>query len=217
MAIPLEARSKPAGAGCPWPAEVMEAQPLSRTRGRSRGRYWKQVCCPAGRWEPLGRKPLKEIYVRLSSPLSPETNYTPVLPRSGGPARLCPLQAPAGCPSTAGASGREKKMGSAVESGPAPLAAPNSSPWESGGRIPQHLGCHPSPAAPWQPHAASEWGARRGDKATPQQQRFPRGLLLHKCEFQNRHLGSSCWELTPSLPLGSCARGVGAWLESGHP
>lgn len=167
MAIPLEARSKPAGAGCPWPAEVMEAQPLSRTRGRSRGRYWKQVCCPAGRWEPLGRKPLKEIYVRLSSPLSPETNYTPVLPRSGGPARLCPLQAPAGCPSTAGASGREKKMGSAVESGPAPLAAPNSSPWESGGRIPQHLGCHPSPAAPWQPHAASEWGARRGGQSHP--------------------------------------------------
>lgn len=170
IAIPLEARAKPAGAGCPRPAEVMEAQPFSCPRGRSRSRYWKQVCCPAGRWEPLGRKPLKEIYVRLSSPLSPETNYTPVLPRSGGPARLRPPRVLRDVPARWGRA--VGKTGSAVESRPAPR------------RPPIHLAGSPAggsrstwAATPLQPPLGSRTlapsGERGGTKPPPSSSAFP--------------------------------------------
>lgn len=52
---------------------------------------------PCQRWEQLQREPLRKIYVHLSSPLSPETNYATVLPHLRGTHAVLPSPPAVGC------------------------------------------------------------------------------------------------------------------------
>lgn len=52
---------------------------------------------PCQRWEQLRRKPVQKIYVHLSSPLSPETNYATVLPHLRGTHADPPSPPAVGC------------------------------------------------------------------------------------------------------------------------